>query len=337
MANHLAVEPHTPPGPTTRLGAVGAGRDHVHAEIELRQLRYFLGLAEELHFGRAAARLYITQPGLSQAVARLERVLDVKLFTRSHRNVELTKAGVELVHRARALLAEHDEVVSRVRGVGRGEIAVIRLGVGLLSEPIVAPALRAFRHEHSRILLDHSIMLSERLIVQLQARQLDVAVVHQVPALMSAENIDWEPLRHGRLAVLVSPASPIAQGDTVTLSELSDETFVIMPRSLASGAYEGLKVMGREFGGFDAKVVESTALATLLTDTDRCPIEDGAAIAILAEATARAAHPARLAIVPVEPPPESVVALAWRKGKPAPEIQRFVEYLRAYRDEHAWT
>jgi hypothetical protein len=91
------------------------------ADIEFRHLRYFAVVAEELHFGRAAARLYITQPGLSQAIARMERQLEVQLLRRTRSTVELTEAGAELLNHGRRLLAELDGVVARVRMAARGE------------------------------------------------------------------------------------------------------------------------------------------------------------------------------------------------------------------------
>jgi DNA-binding transcriptional LysR family regulator len=336
MATDYLVEPdHDHAAPRlTRSSA--AEREFTHAGIEPRHLRYFLGLAEELHFGRAATRLYITQPGLSQAVARLEQVLEVKLFERTRRNVELTAAGAELVHCARRLLAEHDHVVTRVRSVARGETGLIRLGIALLAEAIVAPALKAFHDRHQGIAVDRSVMLSERLIDQLQAGALHAAILHQVPALASAANIDWEPLRHGPLALVVGPSTRLARREIVTLAELSDETFLVNPRSLAPSAYQGLKLMCREFGGFDAKVLESNAASMVAADTDSCAVRDGAAVVIVAEATARAALPSGLVVVRVQPPPEYVVALAWRRADPHPQTDRFLEFVRDYRDEQAW-
>lgn len=318
------------------LSLVDAGPDHRQAGIEFRHLRYFVVVAEELHFGRAATRLFISQPGLSQAIARLERELDVQLFYRTRGSVELTEAGAELLQRGRRLLADLQHAVGWVRTVGRGEAGLVRVGVALLAEPAVAQALAAFQAEHAGIVLDRSAMVSERLLEQLQEGHLHAAVIHQVPALAAMNELAWEPLRRGPLAVLASPDSALARRDAVTLSELREERFLVNPRSLAPAAFEGLKLMCREFGGFDALVLESAVTSTAALDTDWRPVRDGAAIALMAEATARAVCPADVAVVPVQPPPQYAVALAWSPGQQGAAVHRFLSYFRSYRERHAW-
>jgi len=319
------------------LSPPGAGADNGHAGIEFRDLRYFAAVAEELHFGRAAARLYISQPGLSLAIARLERELQVPLFTRTRSKVELTEAGTELLDHARGLLACLDGAVTRVRMAGRGEAGLVRVGVALLAEPAVAAALQAFQEKHQAIVVDRSAMVSERLLAHLAEGRLHAAVIHQVPALAAAETVAWEPLRRGRLAVLASPGSQLALREAVSLSELSDQTFLANPRPLAPSAFEGLKLICRTYGGFDATVLESAAASTAALDTDWRPIQDGTAIQVMAEATARAVRPAHVAVVPIQPPPHYVLALAWRRDERAAVAHRFLSCLRSYRDRHSWT
>ena len=313
-----------------------AGTDSRHPGIELRDLRYFAVLAEELHFGRAAARLHISQPGLSQAIARLERELEAQLFTRTRSNVELADAGRELLDRARGLLADLDEAVARVRMAGRGEAGLVRVGVALLAEPVIASALKGFQEKHRAIVVDRSAMVSERLLAHLAEGRLHAAVIHQVPAMAAVETVAWEPLRRGRLAVVASPGSKIALRQVVTLSELSGQTFLVNPRSLAPGAFEGLKFMCRKYGGFDPTILGSAAASTAALDTDWRPIQDGTAIAVIAEATARAVRPAHVAVVPIQPPPLYALALAWRCDERAAAAHRFLSYFRSYRDQHGW-
>jgi DNA-binding transcriptional LysR family regulator len=321
----------------TAMTAPDAQADTGCAGIEFRDLRYFAAVAEELHFGRAAARLHISQPGLSQAIARLERELDVQLFTRTRSNVELTEAGTELLDRARGLRAALGEAVTRVRMAGRGQAGLIRLGVALLAEPVIAPALKAFQQQHQAIVVDRSAMVSERLLAHLAEGRLHAAVIHQFPALATVETVAWEPLRRGRLAVLASPASKLALRHTVTLSDLTGQRFLANPRSLAPSAFEGLQLMCRKYGRFDPIMLESAAASTAALDTDWRPIQDGTAIQIMAEATARAIRPPHVAVVPIQPPPHYALALAWRRDERAPVAHQLLRYLRSYRDHHAWT
>jgi DNA-binding transcriptional LysR family regulator len=306
------------------------------ASVELRHLRYFLALADELHFGRAAARLYITQPGLSQAVARLEQVLEVALFTRNHHRVELTEAGVELVHRARRLLAAHNEAIDVIRGIGRGEVATIRLGLGLFDEPIVAPAVKTFQHAHPQIFLDHCAMFSRRLLDALVAGTVDLVIVGQVPDLDSPVAIEWEPLRRTRLAVIAGRATRFAGMTAVTIAELENETLFANPRAIAPGEHEWLRLICREYGGFDPWLLEAPSLASFVPGADGCPLESGKGVAVVPEATSRQAEPFGYVVVPIEPPPHYTVGMAWRRGEQPPQVERLIGSLRSFREEHGW-
>jgi DNA-binding transcriptional LysR family regulator len=307
-----------------------------HAELEFRHLRYFIVVAEELHFGRAAARLYITQPALSQAIARLERLLEVRLLRRTRNNVELTEAGAEVFYRGRRLLADLERSVERVRMAGRGQAGLVRVGVAHLAEPVVAPALTAFQAEHPSIVIDRSAMVSERLLEQVAEGRLHVAVIHRALTLPPVDEVLSEVLRRGRLAILAGQQTKLADRQMVTLSELSAETVLVNPRSLAPAAYEGLKLMCSELGGFDANVLESTVATTVALGTDWRPIREGTAIAFMAETTAHTVCPDGIAVVPVQPPPQYVLALAWRHDERAAAAHRLLEYMRRYRDQHAW-
>ena len=306
------------------------------AEIEFRHLRYFVAAAEELHFRRAAERLHITQPGLSQAIAKLERELRVRLFIRNGSTVELTDAGAELLPRGRRLLADLDGTVDLVRMADSGNAGLVRIGVAHLAEPVVAPALTAYQAAHPRVAIDRSAMVSERLLEQLAERRLDAAIIHRVPTLSPVDGVMSETLRRGRLAILVGQRSRFAQRDMVKLRELSEETLLVNPRSLAPGAFDGLKLMCSEFGGFDAKVMESAVASTVALDTDWRPIKDGTAIAVMAETTAKAVRADGIAVVPIQPPPHYVLALAWRQDELTAAAHHCLAFLRSYRDLHSW-
>ena len=311
-------------------------RDH-EPELEFRQLRYFVGLAEELHFGRAATRLFITQPGLSQSIAKLERALDARLLRRSRQGVELTDAGLEFLGYARRTLVEMESTLERIRNVGKGHAGVLRTGVALLADQAIAPALAAFGAGHPDVVLDRTAAVSERLLTQVSDSSLHVAIVHQIPALTTLPRVEWEVVRRGRLAVLMGGRHPLAGRAEVALSQLSDETFLVNPRELAPSALQGLKLMCAEFGGFDPKVAESGSTSTPTLDTDWKPIRQGTVIAVMAEDTARRICPDGVTVVALRPPPLFVLAAAWRQGDRSPLLDRFLGFLRGYRDANEWT
>jgi DNA-binding transcriptional LysR family regulator len=329
----LAVRPRDEPevqppaGGLLYVGDVRIGE----TELEFRQLEYFVAVAEELHFGRAASRMFISQPALSQAIAGLERTIDVKLFERTRQNVELTEAGAELLRHARGMLADREAAVAGVRRVASGASGVLRVGIAVLAEDEIAPAFAALGAEHPELLLDRSTAVSERLLASLQNRDLHAAIVHQVPALDGIDGVEWEVIRIGRLAALMSETSAIADRPSLQLSDLAGETFLVPPRELAPSAVGGLQTMCRTYGDFDPNVRE---LSTLGADWQ--PVVNGEGIVLMAEGAARTVRPAGTVAVPVESPPPFLLALAWRGGNVAPIVQRFLDFLRSYRDEHGW-
>jgi hypothetical protein len=122
---------------------------------------------------------------------------------------------------------------------------------------------------------------------------------------------------------------------SIALHQLSEETFLVNPRELAPSAFQGLKLMCAEFGGFDPKVTETAAVPTL--DSDWQPIRQAAAIAVTSEETARAICPPDVAVVPVSPPPRAVIAVVWRRGDRTASLDRFLGFVRAYRDANGWS
>jgi DNA-binding transcriptional LysR family regulator len=270
-------------------------------------------------------------------VAKLERALDVRLLQRSRRGVRLTDAGVELLRCARYLLADLDCALERARsaGAGRagaGRAGAVRAGVALLAERVIAPALAAWHAEYPGVVLDRTTAVSERLLAQVSEGSLHVAFVHQVPVLATLARVDWEVVRRGSLAVLVTGRHPLAGRAAVTLGQLRGETFLVNPRELAPSAFQGLKLMCAEFGGFDPHVMESTTASAPTLDADWRPVRQGAAIAVMAEETARGICPQGVTVVPVQPPPGYVIAAAWRRGDQHPLLGRFLSFVRSYRD-----
>lgn len=152
--------------------------------MELRHLRYFIAVAEEGHITRAAERLGMQQPPLSQQIRAIEQELDVQLFRRKARGVELTDAGSAFLEEARATLNQLDRVIETTRRAARGEQG--RLCVGMTStssfHPLVPRAIRAFSEVCPKVLLTIEECLSNELLDRLRNHQMDVAFIRIAPA-----------------------------------------------------------------------------------------------------------------------------------------------------------
>jgi DNA-binding transcriptional LysR family regulator len=203
----------------------------------LRSLRYFLVVADELHFGRAAERLGIAQPPLSQRVKRLEAELGAKLFERGRR-VTLTEAGEVLRAEARELLSRWDRMTTLVAKAERGELDSLRAGVPPdLPGRVLAAILTKFAAECPAVRLDLQELTTAEQARLLADRELDAGLL-QLP--VDVVGLDLGPVVDTPLGVVLPRDSPLARRAELTLADLAGEGLVHAPRAAAPGSYDAL-------------------------------------------------------------------------------------------------
>jgi DNA-binding transcriptional LysR family regulator len=205
---------------------------------ELWQLRYFLAVAEQLHFGRAAAALHISQPPLSRAIRALEARLGVMLFARSRRRVELTPEGTRLLGEARRMLGQLERTVQEVRGMARGEEGRLRIGFVSLADYGVLPGLlKAFKSARPGIALALREMLSPEQAAALAAGELDFGLL--LPPVSDAEPLEHLVVQRERFVAALPSSHRLAAGKgKLAVSALAGEPFVMVPRDIAPGLYD---------------------------------------------------------------------------------------------------
>lgn len=207
----------------------------VHMPMDLRHLRYFITVAEEGHITRAAERLGIQQPPLSQLIKSIERELDVQLFRRKPRGVELTDAGRAFLESARATLSQFDYAFETTRRTARGEQGTLSVGYSssLAFHPLVPRAVREFREAFPRV----SVTLAEAypgdVVDQVQHDQIDVAFIRRpVP---DPKGIVIDPLQEEQMVVALPSGHALAstgngRGEALSLKALANETFILFGR-----------------------------------------------------------------------------------------------------------
>ncbi len=221
--------------------------------LELRHLRYFLAVAEELHFGRAAQRLHMAQPPLSQQIRRLEETIGHPLFLRSSRSVKLTAAGEVLRDRAKRTMAKVGEDLEMVRSVGRGELGsldVAFVGSAMLTE--LPRVLGRYRKLYPRVQLRLREFHTGMLMVAIREGTVDVGLVRDAGPVA---DIHVEKLLEESFVAVLPRTHPLAKRARIPVKVLKDEPFVLFARSAGNYAWENtLRVC--EQGGFRPNIVQ---------------------------------------------------------------------------------
>ena len=197
-------------------------------EMDLRRLRYFVAVAEESSFSRAAEKLRIAQPPLSSQIKQLEQELGVLLFERSNRGVWMTEAGALLLEEVRRIFVQLDQSVRAVQRVGHGQVGRLTLGfVPSSSNEALPPILRAFRERFPGVDLFLREMRPDRVVQQLHARQIDVGFLY-LP--FEDPSLDVECITREPLVLALPEAHPLASETLVELRALAEEPFILPAR-----------------------------------------------------------------------------------------------------------
>lgn len=290
--------------------------------MELRQLRYFVAVAEELHFRRAAARLHISQPPLSQQIAALEQELGVRLLERSRRRVELTPAGEAFLRDARATLAELDVAVSTARAIDAGQEGRLRVafvGSALLS--IVPAAVQRLRRARPGV----EIELRERSTVEqlrgLATGLVDVGLVR--PPIEADPALDSEVVLRERTVAAVPAGHALASLRRVPVRRLAGEPLVLFPRPQAPGFHDLL--IGRLAAtGRTPHVVQYAPEMTTIIGL----VAAGIGVSPVPESVAHLALEG-VAYRPLAGAPATQLVAVTRAGEDSPLVRAFVSEVRA--------
>ncbi len=291
--------------------------------MELRHLRYFVAVAEELHFGRAARRLHLAQPPLSQQIRALETELGLQLFHRTSRRVELTAEGRAFLERARLVLTHAERAAEFGRAAGRGEAG--RLAIGFVTSAVynLVPAiLREFHRVRPQVEMRCFEMDPEEQIAALRHHKLDVAFLRS--AVQEEELVSTVLSRESLVVAMPEERAPGPAGQPVRLAEFMRDEFIMLPRTLAP-MYHDLVVNSCRRAGFRPRFNHEagewqTALALVAA---------GLGVMLVPHSLR---HWRRPGVVYEDFKPrhgELLLELAWRHEGPQPLVAAFVETARA--------
>jgi DNA-binding transcriptional LysR family regulator len=284
--------------------------------IDIRHLRYFQAVAEELHFGRAAARLAIAQPALSRQIQQLEEELGTPLLRRTQRRVELLPAGALLLERARGIQQDLARTLADVRRTGAGELGRLTLGfIHSSTYGLLPTVIRRFRQLYPGIELElHEMPITTQHAALVRGTiDLGLLRVQPGPAELECVTVLRDPF------VLAVPARHrLASRSRVRLKEVAGEPFVLFNKAEAPLLHDRVQALCEQ-AGFQPNVVQrATQLHTMVG-----LVGGGLGVAVV-PATARNLHPKQVRFVAIADKAEPLhIALAWRRGHETPAIRSF--------------
>jgi DNA-binding transcriptional LysR family regulator len=288
--------------------------------MELRHLTYFVAVAEERHFSRAAKRLGISQPPLSQQIRQLEAELQVELLARTTRDVQLTDAGRVFLDHARKTLSAANEAIDAARRAARGDAGQLRLGYVASAVYEALPAvLKAFKRRHPAVDFVVSQMTTSEQVEQLQNEQIDVGLLR--PPIASSQ-LQLFVFRREPMYVVLPVEHPLTAKASLHARDLAGERLIVWPRATSPGGYDRVLGMCRE-AGWTPTIVEAQGQGLISL------VAAGMGVG-LASGFAHSWHGQEVELRPLKGANiTSEMAIAWRRGHQSGLVAGFVEVVRA--------
>ena len=307
--------------------------------IELRLWRQFLAVSEELHFGRAAIRLHMTQPPLTQAIARLEALLELKLFDRTQRSVQLTAAGSALVPQARDLLARAQALPALARASANGEAGHLRLAfVSTVGFDLLPGWVRAFREQYPKVQLELLEATGDVQLDGFERGDIDVGFMLHSPGFAPA-GLACRCISRAHMVVALPGQSPLAHAPSLALNDVLGLPLVIFPRRILPSLYDAIFTMYHASGQLPQVAQEAIQMQTIVNLVSaglgvawvpesvrqfqrpgvvyRCIDVPGTA----SRASRRFMHQATASV------PECQTTLVWSAKSRNPALQRFIVFV----------
>lgn len=288
------------------------------APMELRHLRYFQAVAEELSFSKAAHRLHIAQPAISRAVKELEEELGIVLLSRTRRSVRVTPAGSVLRHETESLLQRIEETTRRVRRIASGEEGELRLGyIGPPTQGFLGRILKQFRERHPRVTVVLEERTPERVWEMVAHGRLALGLTRPVLA-HRALRLHTILLRREHLAGAVPLDHPLAKKVSLRWTDLVDQPLVLLSRREGASLHDAVLAACRR-ARFTPRLAHTPSLLTTVLHY----VEAGAGIGIVTESSASIARGLALKILPLQPAQTVDLVLVWSETGDCPPAAAF--------------
>ncbi len=288
--------------------------------MELRHLAGFLAVSEELHFGRAASRLCVSQPAVSRLIRQLEAELGVLLLERSTHHVKLTTAGLAFMDEAKAVLAQV-EVAARAAREAQEECPPLRIGFTECTEEFLPGALRVLRGQLPPTRLDVRQVDRDDQAQALLEGKLDVAM-RRIPiddAALQTELVFWEPM-----LVALPARHLLAERERLAMAELAGCRFVLLPRSVYPHAHDRLMALCQGAGFVPEVAQEAPSLTSVAVF-----VAAGTGISIVPASISGRFNPGDVVYRPLhDPTPTLPVVVTWRRADSSSALERFLHAVR---------